>query len=85
MSFWKKIVNLHFLLFIYFCWKHGHNFYLGIICHLSNFTKLKRNILVQKVQIIIFPQLYYVSQTNDHPQEDLAKFGYRKNVKVKHF
>jgi len=33
----------------------------------------------------IFLQLYDVSQTNDHPQEDLAKFGYRKDVKVKHF
>jgi hypothetical protein len=89
MSFlWKKSqLFFSFLIFkFFFCWKHHHNFYLWMICHLSNFTKLKRNTLVQKVQIFFFPQLYDISQTNDHLQEDLAKFGYRKkNVKVIHF
>jgi hypothetical protein len=80
MSFWKK---LSIFLFFYFLLKHRHSFYLWMICHFSNFTKLKRNTLVQKVKTFFFPQLYNISQTD--PQEDLAKFGYTKNVKIKHF
>jgi hypothetical protein len=52
--------------------------------HFSKVTKLKRNTLVQKVEnFFFFPQLYNISQTD--PQVDLAKFGYTKNVKIKHF
>jgi hypothetical protein len=40
--------------------------------------KIEKEHTCPKGPDFFFPQLYDISQTNDHLQEDLAKFGYRK-------
>jgi hypothetical protein len=34
---------------------------------------------------VLFPPILWCSQTGDHPQEDLAKFGHIPHVKVEKF
>jgi len=40
--------------------------------------------LMGQISVFFSPssQLLWCSQTGDHPQEDLAKFGYRPDVEV---
>jgi len=45
---------------------------------------MKKNNWAKVAISSFFPNLWH-SQTGDHPQEDLAKFGYIRDVKVKNF
>jgi hypothetical protein len=47
--------------------------------------KLKTNSHVLTLYQGFFIQILYCSKPSNHPQEDLAKFGYMLDVKVKIF
>jgi hypothetical protein len=62
----------------------------GIYIYILLFFKLKKNFPqfcnVTKLAIILFFFLILLcDKTGDHPQEDLAKFGYIPDMKVKMF